>query len=520
MLPNQNNFASHMFRRTVQAQQGVYRRRSHAIVRGESGQVLPILVVMMLLLLGAGMLVFVLGFSTGIASNAQTAADAAGLAGEQELVNELKVTRFGPDGQILPPTYDPTKVCQAAEHYATLNHGTMSCQGDIQFISVSGIFGTDVLVTVHSKGSVPNGNIDPGTTAVAQARASTDPYTQASPPITTSLSCDASVVDGTPFDPPPDKGGTSPGFFAKSGTDYTAQCEPKLAGKLEDLAKAKKLHLVGVLGYGTSSPSSATSASSSPGLSSDIEQAHACGAASQTTGLDNVSRATLRSFGLDRPIPNARDQIELAGAADCRQNVSSKPGQSQPVLPGNSDVHLVDLSGGPVGAFSLGLPGTTVQADATAMQLGCIIYQVDQQMHVNAKVLLASFLAAWAESTMRNITTYTPGEDQSLGLFQQQSQDGWGTVSQETDPVTATEMFLGGTGPGTPFYDGSNSDAGAIQVDAAHPDYTPWFLTEQVQHSKFLDGSNYLAQMGTARNMINEIQAGACDTQTPKKSKK
>jgi hypothetical protein len=514
MLPNHNNFASHMFRRTLQAQQGIYRRSYRAITRDETGQVLPILVVMMLLLLGAGMLVFILGISSGIASNAQTAADAAALKGEQELVDELKIVRYGPDGQILPPSYDPTKVCLAAQHYAQLNHGTMSCQGDIQFIAVSGLFGTDVEVTVHSQGSVPNGNIDPGQTAVAHARASTDPYTQASPPITTSLSCDASVVDGTPFDPPTDKGGTSPGFFAKSGTNYAAQCEAKLAGKLEDLAKAKKWHLVGELGYATSSPSSATSLSGPPGLSNEIDQAHACGAASKTTGLPaNVTDSDLKPFGLARPFPGARDEIELEGAAGCTQAVSTKPGQSQPVLPGNSDVHLVDLSGGPAGAFSLGVPGTTVQASYTQLQLGCIIYQVDQQMHVNGKVLLASFLAAWDESTMRNITNYTPGEDQSLGLYQQQSQDGWGTPAQETDPVQATEMFLGGTGPGTPFYNGANADPGAIQVDAANPSYTPWYLTEQVQHSKFLDGSNYEAQMGTAQNMINEIKGGACDTQ-------
>lgn len=513
MLPNHNNFASHMFRGTVQSQQGVYRRAPRAMIRDEGGQVLPILVVMMLLLMGAGMLVFILGISSGIASNAQTAADAAALKGEQELVDELKVVHYGPNGEILPPSYDPSKVCEAAKSYAELNHGTMSCQGDIQFISVSGLFGTDVLVTVHSQGSVPNGNIDPGTTAVAQARASTDPYTQDSPPITTSLSCDASVVDGTPFNPPTDNRSTSPGFFAKSGTDYDKQCEPKLAGKLEDLAKAKKLHLVGVLGYATATPSSATGSGNGSGLSSEIDQAHACGAASKTTGLPNgLSDADLRSFGLARPITGAPDEIELAGAAGCTQQISSE-GQSQPVLPGNSDVHLVGLSGGPAGAFSLGAPGTVVNPDASAMQLGCIIYQVDLQMHVDPKVLLASFLAAWAESTMRNITNYTPGEDQSLGLFQQQSQDGWGTPAQETNPVTATEMFLGGTGPGTQFYDGRNADPGAIQVDAANPSYTPWFLTEQVQHSKFTDGSNYLAQMATAQNMINEIKGGSCDTQ-------
>ena len=76
------------------------------------------------------------------------------------------------------------------------------------------------------------------------------------------MSCDASVVTGTPFDPPTDHG-SAPGFFAQSGTNYAAQCEPKLAGKLEALAQAKRLHLVGVLGYATASASS----SASPGAS-------------------------------------------------------------------------------------------------------------------------------------------------------------------------------------------------------------------------------------------------------------
>jgi hypothetical protein len=393
----------------------------------------------------------------------------------------------------------------------------MMCQRDIQFIPVSGLFGTDVEVTVHSQGSMPNGNINSGQTAEAQARASTDPYSQASPPIVSTLSCDASVVDGTPYDPPTDTGGSKPGFFAKSGTDYTHECEPKLAGKLEALAKAKDRHLVGVLGYDTSaSPSSG----GDPSLADQIQQAHACGAASKTNGLDGVDDATLKSFGLSRPIPGARDEIELDGAAGCSQRVpKSSQSSSQPIGLGNSDVHLVDLSGGPIGSFSLGLPGTTVESNADQNTLGCIIWQVDQQMHADDKVVLASFLAAWAESTMRNITSYTPNEDQSLGLFQQQQQDGWGTVAQETNPADATAMFLGGTGPGTQFYDGANGDEGAIQTDAADPSLTPWQLTENVQHSKYKDGSNYYAQMGTAQNMIDKIKAGLCDQISHKKAK-
>jgi hypothetical protein len=120
-------------------------------------------------------------------------------------------------------------------------------------------------------------------------------------------------------------------------------------------------------------------------------------------------------------------------------------------------------------------------------------------------------MAAWAESSMTNITTYTPNQAASLGLFQQQSPDGWGTVQQEINPVTATQMFIDGTGPGTPFYNGRDANPGAIQVYQTHPGITPWMLAQTVQHSAFSNGSNYAAQEGTAQNMINEIQAGACN---------
>jgi hypothetical protein len=555
MLPNLNNCASQMFRHEVLSEPRRGRRLVRAIGCEESGQVLPLLLVIFIALLGAGVVVFMLGISSGIETTAQTAADAAALAGEQELVDELRITRFGPGGVVLPPTYDPTKVCQKAEHYADINHATMSCPGDIQFIAVSGLFGTDVEVTVHSQTSVPDGS---GTTAVAKARASTDPYSQNSPPITTSFTCDASVVDGTPFNPPTDKGGNRPGFFAKAGTNYTQDCEAKLAGKLDALAKAEKLHLVGTLGYtgtvggsgspstpgpgsgvagagggllppsptatprssgsGSTVPTASSSASNSPGQANEIEQAHECGTASTVDGLpkpgaaNDLTAATLRSFGLSRPIPGAPNEIALEGHVNCKQTATSGPPPSSlSADPGNSDVHLVDLNGGPIGAFGLGLPGVIVQPSANALALGCTIYSVGLFYHVNSEIMLATFMAAWAESSMTNITTYTPNQAASLGLFQQQSPDGWGTVQQEINPVTATQMFIDGTGPGTPFYNGRDANPGAIQVYQTHPGITPWMLAQTVQHSAFSNGSNYAAQEGTAQNMINEIQAGACN---------
>ena len=524
MLPNQNNSASHMFRRKVPSGQGYRRSLDRVFVHDERGQVLPLLVVMTILLLGAGVLVLWLGLSTSLDSTAQTAADAAALAGEQELVAELRIVRYGPDGQILPPTYDPGTVCAKAAQYAAQNHGYMSCVsdvGDIKFIPVSGQFGTDVEVTVHSQQTFPNGSIAAGKGAVTQARASTDPFSQDSPAITnTTTSCDASVVDGTPFDPPTH--GTGPGFFAETGTDYTHGCEPKLAGKLQALATARGLHLVGVRGYDTSAPATDLSGGGRNAAADQIDTAHSCGAASTVTGLpkagaaNDVTDATLKSFGLSQPFPGKPDEIELAGSGGCTQDVSPTAGTSQPVGFGNSDVHLVPLNGGPVGALALPPLGGITQADPGQLALGCEIWSIGQSLHVDQNVMVSAFAAAWTESTMRNITTYTPNEGESLGMYQQQADMGWGTVAQETNPPDAIRMYLLGDEIGSPYYTGGGSSAGAIAYDAQNPGLEPWELAQMTQSSgagQHNDGANYQAQMGNATTMIDKIKSGGCKGQ-------
>lgn len=474
----------------------------------ERGQVLPLLIVVMIMLIGAGMLTLYLGFSAGTATEAQTAADAAALAGEQSVVEQLRTPHYGPDGELLPPTYDPQVACQKAQSYATDNDASLSCS-DVQFIPVSGTFGTDVEVTVHSLRTVPNGSpADAGSGATASARASTDPFSQDSPPIsTTMISCDASVVSGDPFKPPTDKGGNDPGFFAKTDTNYTFGCEPKLAGKLQALAVAENLHLVGDQGYDTSTATNAT------GSADQIEAAHACGAASKTGGLPkDLTDQTLKSFGLSRPFTGATDEIELDGTAGCTQQTSTAPGTSQPIGFGNSDVHLVPLNGGPVGSgLTLALSGPTAPASESQIQLGCQIWSIGNSLHVDQKVMLSAFLGAWDESTMSNITTYTPGEGESLGMFQQQADDGWGTPAQETNPPDAIKMYFGGDEIGSSYYTGNGSSAGAIADDAANPDFLPWQLTQKVQSSIDGSGSNYEAQLGPATTMINQIKAGACN---------
>lgn len=62
----------------------------------------------------------------------------------------------------------------------------------------------------------------------------------------------------------------------------------------------------------------------------------------------------------------------------------------------------------------------------------------------------------------------------SVGLFQQQTQDGWGTVAEESNPADATGMF--------------------VQRLLSISDWQlkkPWRVAEEVQGSRFAHGSNY-----------------------------
>ena len=65
------------------------RGRERRPLRGEQGQILPLMMFLMLLILAAGVAVYWLGFATSESAKAQTAADAAALAAEKNAVDQL-----------------------------------------------------------------------------------------------------------------------------------------------------------------------------------------------------------------------------------------------------------------------------------------------------------------------------------------------------------------------------------------------------------------------------------------------
>lgn len=367
---------------------GAGKRALRALVRDENGQVVILSLVVIIALLSMGLLVLWLSASTSIATNAQTAADAAALAAEQSVDSQWNQL-INVNGVLTPQdSYDPNKVKAAAETWAgSPNQGKVIsveyCSEDSATCSPQPIFTSepDVMITVHSTQSLPGGSIDPGAVATAQARASTNPYDQASPavpPLQTSPTCDASdELPPITFRP---HGGQF-GFFAAPGTNFDPGCEQRLAAHLDVLAKRLKLHLVGIWGAGATDPAGQASlnvsvgaagaagtagaalstAGAAAGTESDLSAAHGCGAAVEVQGLPaSVTAAQLGEWELTR-FTNRPDEIEfISPAARCTSITTIAPQSTNNLASsiGNGKVHLVALTGGPQGTGLLGIGPT------------------------------------------------------------------------------------------------------------------------------------------------------------------
>ncbi len=97
------------------------------------------------------------------------------------------------------------------------------------------------------------------------------------------------------------------GFFPAPGTDYTVGVEPELAARLDRMAQALHLHLIGLSGY--RSPAHSVAVGGFP------NDPHTRGEASDTPGVEGVPEAVLNQYGLTRPFGGAAeaDHIQLLG---------------------------------------------------------------------------------------------------------------------------------------------------------------------------------------------------------------
>jgi hypothetical protein len=474
------------------------------LLSSERGQILPLMMFLMLLILAAGVAVYWLGFSTSESAKAQTAADAAALAAEKNAVDQLSAPVQAANGGAILPTVDWNLACSSASSYASDNNAHVLSCGPVS--DNASTIGQDVRVEVQSGNRIPSGAPDAGGAATAWAQASTDPYAQASPAVhtTTQSTCEASAVPGNLpiFDPH----GGSDGFFPASGSNYTFGCETRLAGALDKLATAQHLHLNGSAGY-----VALTQANSSQ----PAAVAHGCGDASTTAGLSSVPDTMLSQYGLMRPYPTHRDIVELAGISCQPQTTSSDASGTPPISLGNLNVHLVPLKGGPQGSLLSLVGGGASAIGESPLQVGCQIYRVWKSLSAPPdpqKELLIALMAAQDESVMgQNIGPNRTDPGQSVGVFQQISSDGWGTPAEELNVTTSAEMFFLGGHDG-----GGASTRGMLSYYQADPSAPPWTIDQETQGSQPGEGNGGLANYGApanvaaAQQMLGQVTSGAC----------
>jgi cell wall-associated NlpC family hydrolase len=176
------------------------------------------------------------------------------------------------------------------------------------------------------------------------------------------------------------------------------------------------------------------------------------------------------------------------------------------------------IAGGAVGgdqgaAVGVSLAAMVIQAGQACTVAGPVS-SLDPQQSANAdQIVSAAFAAsgedqqaarialmvAWTESRLRDLGPM-PGNDGSLGLFQQRD---WGSPEQEMDPSISTGLFVE-----------------RLEALPGWQTLPPWVAAQDVQHSKFSDGSNYRANWALAGSLLSEVlangnQLGSCGQEVP-----
>lgn len=184
-----------------------------------------------------------------------------------------------------------------------------------------------------------------------------------------------------------------------------------------------------------------------------------------------------------------------------QDRTGGRPSTAPPAQPAasdrTSDLATGDQSGGWTGTAST---GEAVTLNRTQLGYAATIATVGQRLGVPADGIVVALMTVFPESGFRNYASSTypetigleypagsVGSDHdSVGLFQQRPQAGWGTPSQLMDPTYAARAFYGGSrGPnhGSPaglldhpgWQHRSKGEAAQDVQASAFPDrYAPW----------------------------------------------
>lgn len=126
--------------------------------------------------------------------------------------------------------------------------------------------------------------------------------------------------------------------------------------------------------------------------------------------------------------------------------------------------------------------GTTWSAEQ--MKNAAIIASVGAGMGMSQRDLMIGIMTSITESGLRNINY---GDRDSVGLFQQRTSQGWGTIEQIMNPRYSSGKFFS-----------------VLKGHTERGSESPWLAAQHVQRSAFADGSNYAKWWGAAQAIFNK----------------
>lgn len=404
-------------------------------LRDQDGQIMPILMVTLTSLIIVGVLLFQVARGSDQRSRAQTAADAAALAGVRDVRAQLEAqARLG---LVDVARIDMGRVRAAAADYANRNGGRVTKLERL---------GVDVRVEVATKDELgdPAGPVNSKrTTGSAKARASFSV-----------VSSVGDIATGAPL-------GTSP-----TGGDGRVPADDwkELAESLEGVGIPQNIIVLGRFlqrhGFqvsenaafgGVGGGHSATGYHYQYGNRGAIDVNFcACGDLNPAeVGAIEPIISRIRGLGFNtiwNVAPgNHQDHLHIDVG---RPGPLSGPATGGP-FGGNDDVlveiRLVALEGPASGVpFGYGGPLQTIDPAlirASQREIAKRIYETGKALGVSEKLMLAAFETAWVESKYTNVPP-GQGDRDSVGVFQQRPSMGWGSPAQLLNIEFAATKFF------------------------------------------------------------------------------
>jgi Putative Flp pilus-assembly TadE/G-like len=401
----------------------------------DDGQILPGLLVVLLALLAVGMMLFQVGKAAVLRSDAQTAADAAALAGATEIRRQL-VAQWATTGTTDVTLISRPLVIAKMQEYAKENGATL-------IVSKVVIDGVDVKATVSTDEALGKGAEDvdsEGEKGFAKARARIEI---------------AAGLGGASIGPVPGGGGGGTGPVPKiSDKEWQKEVGDEIhegAPTCADLITLGRFLQSKNFSVSENAYFGGITARHEPG--GWHYKCNGAGALDVNFGgpgdLDPQEVAAvdpmiepLRELGF-RTIWRAAGHynhlhVDIANSgpvgAGSGGNDGGFAGPLEDVL---LTVRLIDYDAPSSPFFGLGGVGGgyfTGPPDPVAARAICT---VAHRLGASDKVVLAAYEAAIVESGVHSLPY---GDATSIGLFQQQ--DWWGTFAQRMDPVYASHEFL------------------------------------------------------------------------------